>query len=46
MERDTKRMRGPGPFVFAQVKHGVGLEEIMAQVTHAWQHARGVAHTH
>ncbi|HEY2952412.1 MAG TPA: urease accessory protein UreG [Verrucomicrobiae bacterium] len=46
MERDARKMRGPGPFVFAQVRHGVGLEEIMAQVTHAWQHASGVAHTH
>ena len=24
MERDTKKMRGDGPFVFAQVKNGVG----------------------
>jgi|ERR1051326_1669335 urease accessory protein len=46
MERDTKRMRGSGPFVFAQVRHGVGLEEILAHVTHAWQHACGVAHVH
>jgi urease accessory protein len=46
MERDTKRMRGPGPFVFAQVRNGIGLEEILAHLTHAWQHARGVAHSH
>src|SRR6478735_6957457 len=42
MERDTKKMRGDGPFVFAQVKHGVGLEEIVAQIIHAWRHATGV----
>jgi len=44
MERDTKNMRGDGPFVFAQVKHGVGLDEIVGHVLHAWQHATGVAH--
>jgi urease accessory protein len=44
MKRDTKKMRGDGPFVFAQVKHGVGLDEIIAQVLHAWQHACGMAH--
>jgi urease accessory protein len=32
MERDTKRMRGEGPFVFAQVKHGVGIPEIIGHV--------------
>ena len=46
MERDSKKMRGDGPFVFAQVKHGVGLDEIMAHVTHAWKHAVGMAHSH
>jgi urease accessory protein len=44
MERDTKKMRGDGPFVFAQVKHGVGVDEIVAHVIHAWQHACGVPH--
>lgn len=46
MERDTKKMRGSGPFVFAQVKHGVGLDEIIAPVIHAWQHAIGAGHLH
>lgn len=46
MERDTKRMRGEGPFVFAQVKHGVGMDTIVAHIRHAWQHAMGVAHHH
>src|SRR5678815_222484 len=32
MARDSKRMRGPGPFVFAQVKHGVGVDDIIEQV--------------
>jgi urease accessory protein len=44
MERDSKKMRGPGPFVFAQVKHGVGMDEVVSHVLHAWQHAHGVPH--
>lgn len=46
MRRDTMKMRGQGPFVFAQVKHGVGVEEIIHQVIHAWQHATGIHHLH
>jgi urease accessory protein len=46
MARDSKKMRGDGPFVFAQVKHGVGVEEIVAHVVHAWQHTRDIPHAH
>jgi urease accessory protein len=46
MERDTIRMRGDGPFVFAQVKHGVGADEIVDHIIHAWQHAHGIGHAH
>jgi urease accessory protein len=46
MERDTRRMRGTGPYVFAQVKHGVGVNEIVEHILHAWQHATGVPHSH
>jgi len=46
MERDSKQMRGNGPFVLAQVKHGVGVEEIIDHLIHAWQHASGVEHQH
>ncbi|MFO1487163.1 MAG: urease accessory protein UreG [Verrucomicrobiota bacterium] len=46
MERDTKKMRGDGPFVFAQVKNGVGVDEIIHHIIHSWQHATGVAHGH
>jgi len=46
MERDARRMRGDGPFVFAQVKHGPGVAEIVGQITHAWQHALSMAHHH
>ena len=46
MARDSERMRGGGPFVFAQVKHGVGVDEIITHILHAAQHAQGVAHSH
>lgn len=46
MDRDAKLMRGTGPFVFAQVKHGVQVEEIIDHILHAYQHARGIAHAH
>ena len=46
MDRDARKMRGSGPTVFAQVKHGVGVDEIVGHVVHAWQHATGVKHHH
>ena len=46
MARDTRAMRGDGPFVFAQVKHGVGVDEIVTRVLHSWQHTCGIEHTH
>ena len=44
MESDTLKMRGKGPFIFAQVKNGVGCPDIVAHVLHAWQHARHIPH--
>jgi len=44
MEHDTKKMRGDGPFIFAQVKHGV--DEIVGHILHQWKHAVGIAHGH
>ena len=35
MDRDARRMRGDGPFIFAQVLHGVGISEIAARVLDA-----------
>jgi urease accessory protein len=32
MARDARAMRGDGPTIFAQVKHGVGVNEIAEQV--------------
>jgi urease accessory protein len=46
MARDAKSMRGDGPVIFAQVKNGVGIEEITRHVLHAWTHASGIAHNH
>ncbi|KAF7852113.1 hypothetical protein BT93_L0509 [Corymbia citriodora subsp. variegata] len=37
MERDALRMRDGGPFVFAQVKHGLGVEEIVNHILQAWE---------
>jgi urease accessory protein len=41
MERDARRMRGDGPVVFAQVKHGVGVPEIVERALDAWKTATG-----
>jgi len=46
MERDAKKMRGTGPVVFAQAKHGKGMDEVISHIIHAWQHATGVEHSH
>lgn len=41
MERDAKKMRGEGPFVFAQVKQGGGVESIIGHILKAWTDATG-----
>lgn len=43
MERDSKRMRGDGPTVFAQAREnlGVGVDTIVDHVLNAWSHATG-----
>jgi urease accessory protein len=46
MDRDSKKMRGAGPVIFAQAKHGQGIDEIISHIVHAWQHATGVEHLH
>ena len=40
MERDARRMRGDGPFLFTQVKNGVGVDEVVSHVTAAWATAK------
>jgi urease accessory protein len=39
MARDAKRMRGDGPTVFAQVTHGVGVDDIVGKVLATWERA-------
>jgi urease accessory protein len=43
MERDSKRMRGEGPTVFAQAKEnlGLGLDDIVNLILQAWHKATG-----
>ena len=43
MARDARRMRGDGPFVFAQVKIGPGVEEIVAHILRARNAVAGSA---
>ena len=38
MDRDARKMRGDGPTVFAQVKHGGGVEDIIALILEAHHH--------
>lgn len=53
MEKQAKQMRSEGPVIFAQVKHMVGVDEIIANIVEAWNdhkhhldHKHGHAHTH
>jgi urease accessory protein len=46
MARDARAMRGNGPFVFAQVRHGQGVDAILTHIAHAWRHANLIPHTH
>jgi urease accessory protein len=39
MERDSRRMRGDGPFVFTQVINGVGVREVADRVIATWRAA-------
>jgi urease accessory protein len=41
MGRDAAAMRGDGPFVFAQARHGVGVDTIIEHIVAAWQANRG-----
>ena len=39
MDRDARKMRGDGPFVFAQVTHGIGVTEIADHLQRSWRRA-------
>ncbi|QSQ25184.1 urease accessory protein UreG [Pyxidicoccus parkwayensis] len=41
MDRDARKMRGDGPFVFTQVTKGVGLQEVIDHLLGAWRKATG-----
>jgi len=41
MDRDSRKMRGDGPFVFAQVKSGEGVDDITEHVLNAWRKRTG-----
>jgi urease accessory protein len=36
MDRDARKMRGDGPFVFAQVTNGVGVDAVVDHVLRGW----------
>ena len=46
MERDARAMRGSGPFLFAQIRHKIGVPEIADEVEHARKHAAAIPHDH
>lgn len=46
MERDSLRMRDGGPFVFAQVKHKIGVSDIINHVLMAYEASTHSHHTH
>ena len=39
MERDAKKMRGEGPFLFSQVTNDVGVDAVVTHVIDAWTRA-------
>lgn len=41
MARDSRKMRGDGPFIFAQVLKGVGVPEICDHILATWRRATG-----
>jgi urease accessory protein len=45
MERDARKMRGDGPFLFTQVTHGIGIPEIVRHVLRARKAALQPART-
>jgi len=44
MARDSRRMRGSGPIIFAQATHGIGIQDVANAVVASWrdvlQHSR------
>jgi urease accessory protein len=44
MDRDARKMRGEGPFLFAQVKHGAGVPEVVSHILATWSAMTGKPH--
>jgi urease accessory protein len=42
MERDSRKMRGEGPFVFAQVTRDLGLDQICEHILGTWKASVGL----
>ena len=45
MARDARKMRGEGPFLFTQVTHDVGVDDVIERLLDAWRMAVGRAAT-
>jgi urease accessory protein len=41
MERDAKKMRGDGPFLFTQITNSVGEDAVITHLLDAWKRATG-----
>ena len=41
MARDSKKIRGNGPFIFAQVTNGIGVRAIADELLGNWRAATG-----
>jgi len=39
MDRDSRKMRGDGPTIFASVKEGKGVEAVVELILAAWKGA-------
>ena len=39
MERDARKMRGDGPFLFTQVTKGVGVQQVVTHLLASWRQA-------
>jgi urease accessory protein len=43
MARDSRAMRGDGPFLFAQVTNGIGVPAVASEIVRAWKAATASA---
>ena len=46
MARDSRKMRGDGPFLFAQVTNGIGVREIADHLQRSWSRATNRTRPH